>query len=55
MSLETQHTERQEQWARVGLVAAAILCLVGSGGLLWWRYGGAVFTDLVTAGLAWCF
>jgi hypothetical protein len=55
MSLETEHTERQEQRARVGLVAAAILCLVGSGGLLWWRYGGAVFTDLVTAGLAWCF
>jgi hypothetical protein len=55
MSLETERTERQEQRARVGLVAAAILCLVGSGGLLWWRYGGAVFTDLVTAGLAWCF
>jgi hypothetical protein len=55
MSLETEHTERQEQRARVGLVAAAILCLLVSGGLLWWRYGGAVFTNLVTAGLAWCF
>lgn len=28
---------------------------IAAGGVLWWRYGGAVFTDLVTAGLAWCF
>ncbi|MBB3019256.1 hypothetical protein FHR70_002310 [Microvirga lupini] len=55
MSTETGHGEQQEQRARVGLLAAAFLCLVASGGLLWWRYGGAVFNDLVTATLAWCF
>jgi hypothetical protein len=55
MSTESEHTDQQEQRARVGLVAGAVLCLVASGGLLWWRYGGAVFNDLVTAGLAWCF
>ncbi len=54
MSLETGHTERQEQRARVGLVAGAVLCLVASGGLLWWRYGGAVFNDLVLTTLSCC-
>lgn len=41
---------------RIGraLVLGAVLCLVASGGLLWWRYGVSVFTDLVTAGMAWC-
>jgi hypothetical protein len=37
------------------LVAAAVLVLIGAGGLLWARQGGAVFTDLMTAALAWCF
>lgn len=55
MSVETEHTDRQEQRTRVVLVAAAVLCLVASGGLLWWHYGSAVFNDLVTATLAWCF
>lgn len=39
-------------WA---VLAAAVACLVGAGGLLWWRRGDAVFGDLVMAGLAWCF
>jgi hypothetical protein len=55
MSTETGQIDQQEQRARIGLVAAAVLCLVASGGLLWWRYGGAVFNDLVTSTLAWCF
>ena len=55
MNVETGHTERHEQRARVSLVAGAVLCLVASGGLLWWRYGGAVFDDLVNTTLAWCF
>ena len=55
MSIETEQTERHEQRARMGLLAGAVLCLVASGGLMWWRYGGAVFNDLVTATLAWCF
>jgi hypothetical protein len=38
-----------------GLVGAAIAMAVASGGLLWWRHGGAVFSDMVMAGLAWCF
>jgi hypothetical protein len=37
------------------LVAAAMLLLVGAGGLLWARQGSAVFTDLMTAAIAWCF
>ncbi|WP_194164625.1 hypothetical protein [Microvirga thermotolerans] len=37
------------------LIAGAVLCLVGAGGLLWWRQGAAVFSDVVSAALAWCF
>jgi hypothetical protein len=55
MHVETEHSDRQERRARMGLIAGAVLCLVVSGGLMWWRYGGAVFNDLVTATLAWCF
>jgi hypothetical protein len=36
-------------------VVAAVLLIVATGGLLWWRVGGAVFTDLVSGALAWCF
>ncbi len=46
--------EHQERRVRAGLLAGAVLCLVASGGLLWWRYGGAVFNDLVSTTLAWC-
>jgi hypothetical protein len=55
MSIGTEHSTRQERQLGRALIAAAILCLVGAGGLLWWRYGGAVFNDMVLAGLAWCF
>jgi hypothetical protein len=55
MSIGTKHSSRQDGRARVVLLAGAVLCLVASGGLLWWRYGGAVFNDMVLAGLAWCF
>ena len=37
------------------VAAAAALCLVGAGLLLWWRHGAAVFSDTVLAALAWCF
>ncbi|MCB5175614.1 MULTISPECIES: hypothetical protein [Microvirga] len=55
MSLETEQAGRSERWSGGALIAGAALCLVASGGLLWWRYGGSVFNDLVLAGLAWCF
>jgi len=55
MSVGTEHTTKQERHAAGAMIAAAILCLVGVGGVLWWRSGGAVFNDLVMAGLAWCF
>ena len=55
MSVEAERTDQQERRARVSLIAGAVLCLVASGGLLWWRYGGAVFNDLVLTTLAWCF
>lgn len=50
----SMHDRQERQFGRM-LVAAAILCLVASGGILWWRYGGGVFNDMVLAGLAWCF
>jgi hypothetical protein len=55
VSAGTGQAEQQERRVRVGLLAGAVLCLVASGGLLWWRYGGAVFNDLVSTTLAWCF
>jgi hypothetical protein len=54
MSIDTQQPS-MERRAGLTLVAAAILCLLASGGLLWWRYGGAIFNDMVGATLAWCF
>jgi hypothetical protein len=39
----------------VGLLAAGTLCLVAAGGLLWWRRGAAVFEDVASAAIAWCF
>jgi hypothetical protein len=55
MSVQTEQTDQREQRARVALVAGAVLCFIASGGLLWWRYGGDVFNDLVMTTLAWCF
>jgi hypothetical protein len=54
MSFDVERTDQQEQRVRIGLLVAAVLCLVASGGLMWWRYGGAVFNDLVQTTLAWC-
>jgi hypothetical protein len=39
----------------LAVIAAAVLCLVGAGLLLWSRHGAAVFSDTVLAALAWCF
>ncbi len=55
MSIETDQTGRTERRVSLALVSAAVLCLVASGGLLWWRYGGIVFNDMVVSVLAWCF
>ncbi|MBF9235086.1 hypothetical protein [Microvirga alba] len=59
MKLASEQPTRQgpQTEARIGalLIAAAILCLVAAGGLLWWRYGGAVFNDMVISAFAWCF
>lgn len=55
MNVETGQVNPQERRTRLGLVAGAVLCLIASGGLLWWRYGGTVFNDLVLSPLAWCF
>ena len=46
--------ERTQLGSRV-LIGTAIVCLVLSGVLLWARHGETVFSDLVLAGLAWCF
>jgi hypothetical protein len=37
------------------MTAAAALCLIGAGLLLWGRHGTAVFSDTVLAAIAWCF
>ena len=55
MSIDTGDIPQQERRVRTSLLAGAVLCLVGSGSLLWWRYGGAVFNYLVLTTLAWCF
>jgi hypothetical protein len=55
MNIDAGQTQEQERRARMSLFAGAALCLVASGGLLWWRYGGEVFNDLVLTTLAWCF
>jgi hypothetical protein len=49
------HMDKQERNSGRLLIAGAVLCLVASGGLLWWRFGASVFSDLVVAGLAMCF
>lgn len=55
MSIGTEHASKHERRAGLALIAAAFLCLAGTGGLLWWRYGGVIFNDLVLTALAWCF
>ncbi len=55
MSASIEQTGRQERRVGIALVAGAVLCLAASGGLLWWRYGGVVFNDMVLSTLAWCF
>jgi hypothetical protein len=55
MSRSIDQSDKHERHAGSMLIGAAILCIVASGGLLWWRYGGSVFNDMVLAGLAWCF
>jgi hypothetical protein len=37
------------------LAVAAVALFVAAGLLLWSRHGEAVFSDYVTAALAWCF
>lgn len=39
----------------IALGGSAVLMLLGSGGLLWWRHGAAIFSEMALAGLAWCF
>lgn len=55
MSIGTEQPTISERRTGLALVAAAVLCLVAAGSLLWWHYGGAIFSDLVLTTLAWCF
>jgi hypothetical protein len=48
-------TESGRVSAVAALSGAALLVLIAAGGLLWASQGDAVFTDLMTAALAWCF
>ncbi len=48
-------TDRKPTGLGLSLLVASVSCLVAAGGLLWWRRGDAVFSDVVLAALAWCF
>ena len=39
----------------LALGGGSLVMLFAAGGLLWWRHGDAVFTEMALAGLAWCF
>ena len=53
--LGSEDRTSSDAWLGRLLIGGAVACLVGVGGLLWWRHGGAVFDDMVSAALAWCF
>ncbi|HEX2138062.1 MAG TPA: hypothetical protein VHG30_19585 [Microvirga sp.] len=56
MDADFPHTlEERRGLAGRGLVAAAVVCLVAAGLVLWASRGDAVFADVVLAALAWCF
>ncbi|MGO4704904.1 hypothetical protein AB4072_03875 [Microvirga sp. 2MCAF38] len=55
MSASPSHVRTQEKLVGRVLIAAGVLCLVATGALLWARYGGVVFNDMVLSALAWCF
>lgn len=44
-------------WGRLGMAlwAGAGLCLLATGLVLWDARGAAVFTDVLSAAIAWCF
>jgi hypothetical protein len=48
-------TDRRPPGLGLSLLVASAMCLVVAGGLLWWRRGDAVFSDMVLSALAWCF
>lgn len=52
---EASTSDRQERLIGRVLIVGAVLCLIGAGGLLWWRQGAAVFSDVLSSALAWCF
>ncbi|NIX78021.1 hypothetical protein HB375_15590, partial [Microvirga sp. c23x22] len=41
--------------AAAALAAAAALCLIATGALLWQHFGPTLFNALILAPLAWCF
>jgi len=57
MNSRTGLEHRQTSEPRLGraLIVGAVVCLIGAGGILWWRHGGAIFDDMVLGALAWCF
>jgi hypothetical protein len=56
-----QHVDAAADAPPSGRVLALVLgcsslaMLLAAGGLLWWRHGDAVFTEIALSGLAWCF
>lgn len=56
-SMPANRNAEVERTNRVSLVLVALgmALLAAAGLLLWWRYGPAVFGDMVLSALAWCF
>ena len=55
MHTDIHNSEPRRGFAARALAAAAVVCLVAAGLLLWGSRGDAVFSDTVLAALAWCF
>jgi hypothetical protein len=60
MDAEMRPTRSQAVPSRSGaaglvLAGAAVACLAAGGLLLWGSHGGAVFSEMVLAAVAWCF
>jgi hypothetical protein len=57
LAAQPEKTEAPPRPARIAplLFAGAGLLFIAAGGLLWWRNGASVFTDMALAALAWCF
>lgn len=60
MNAEAQHDTQAGQGRRASdaarlLMGGAVAMLLAAGLLMWWARGPAIFTDMLSAAVAWCF